>query len=229
MKEKEPVVIKKPEFKLSCPNTLIFLTGAPLSGKSTIAPLVVSSIEGLSLQPMDIVRLLAQELERSKPRAKRNPFVNLGSCDSYTAIGGGSYSPERLIQGFNAYSEAVSSLLIGIIPKLESQGVRDLLFEGVQLTPKIVAPYLVGNNRLVVVTSDESKFTSNRERVFGEDEELLDRYSVDKLLLLQQEILRQASELPQDKVFYVENTGEYTDAASQIIHLLHDTSVIRPA
>jgi len=227
MKEKEPL-IKRPYFRLSCPKTLIFLTGAPLSGKSTIAPLVTSSIEGLTLQPMDIIRLLAQEVENVKPKSQRNPFVNLGSCDSYTLIGDGKYTPESLIQGYNTYAEAVSSLLTGIIPKLEAQGVRDLLFEGVQLTPRIVAPYLDRNNRLIVITSNRSMLASNRKKVFGENKELLDRYSDDKLLAIQQEILLQAKQLSQDKVLYIENTGEYTDAATKVVRILSETDIIQP-
>lgn len=228
MKERQPL-IRKPEYRLSGPNTLIFVTGAPLSGKSTIVPLIASSIEGCTLQPMDIIRLLAQEIENAKPNEKRNPFVSYGSCDSYTLVGDGSYSPEALIEGFNRYSKAVSSLLTNIIPKLEAQGVRDLLFEGVQLTPSIVAPYLNGSNRLIVVTSDESMFASNRNKVFGDNQELIERYSTERLLLLQQEILRQARELPKDKVFYVENTGEYTDAAIDVVSFLLETGVIKPA
>ncbi|MBU0570363.1 hypothetical protein KKB40_06350 [Patescibacteria group bacterium] len=227
MKEKEPT-IKKPEYRLSEPNTLLFLTGAPVSGKSTIAPLVTSSIESLTLQPMDIIRLLAQEIENVRPEKERNPFVNLGSCDSYTIIENGGYSPERLIQGFNAYSKAVSSLLTGIIPKLEAQGVRDLLFEGVQLTPEIVAPYLDGNNRLIVVTSNQPMFASNRRRVFGTDHELLDRYSDDKLLAIQHEIIRQAKHLPENRVLFIDNTGEYIDAAIEVIHSLRKANVIQP-
>jgi len=227
MNEKEPL-IRRPEYRLSSPNTLMFLTGAPLSGKSTIAPLITSSVEGLTLQPMDIIRLLAQEVENIKPENQRNPFVNVGSCDSYTLIEDGKYSPERLIQGFNIYSEAVSSLLTGIIPKLEAQGVRDLLFEGVQLTPRIVAPYLDGNNRLIIITSNQPMFSSNRKKVFGENEELVDRYSDEKLLAIQQEILSQARQLPQDKVLYIDNTREYTDAATEIVRILRKTGVIRP-
>lgn len=226
MKEKEPM-IRKPEYKLSGPNTLIFLTGAPLSGKSTIAPLVVSCIEGCTLQPMDIIRLLAQEVEAQNPENERNPYVNYGSCDSFTLVGDGSYSPENLIQGFNYYSEAVSSLLTSIIPKLEAQGVRDLLFEGVQLTPSIVSPFLKGNNRLIVVTSDESKFASNRGKVFGENLELVDRYSTERLLLIQAEILKQAADIPDDKVCRVHNTGEYTDSATEIIQFLLEGKVIK--
>jgi 2-phosphoglycerate kinase len=225
MKKKLPS-INKPKYKLISSNTLVFISGAPLSGKSTIAPLVVSSIKGCTLQPMDIIRLLAQEVENQKPENERSPFVNYGSCDSYVALRDGSYSPESLIEGFNAYSEAVSSLLTKIIPKLEAQGVRDLLFEGVQLTPKIIRPYLHGNNKLIVITSNESQLASNRGKIFGKNQELLDRYSTDKLMLIQKEILRQANEISKHKVLRVENVGEYTDCVVEIIQFLLDEKVI---
>ena len=216
-----------PEFIFTNPNTLLFLTGAPLSGKSTIAPIIASSIEGCAQQSMDIVRLMAQEVEAHKSENERNPFVQYGSCDSYTLIGDGSYSPESLVDGFNEYSSAVTSLLTRIIPKLETQGVRNVLFEGVQLTPHILAPYLVDSNRLIIVTSSEEKLLSNRGKLFAEDHKLLDRYSIDRLLLLQDEILRQSRDIPSDKILCVDNTQDYRTTVSSIISSLLSGGVIQ--
>ena len=219
---------RRPEFTFTNPNTLLFLTGAPLSGKSTIAPIIASSIEGCAQQSMDIIRLMAQETEAYKPENERNPFVQYGSCDSYVFVGDGSYSPENLVGGFNAYSEAVTSLLTRIIPKLETQGVRNVLFEGVQLTPRILAPYLVDSNRLIIVTSSEEQLLKNRDKLFGEDHKLLDRYSIDRLLLLQDEILRQSKDVPSDKILCVDNTQDYDTTVSSIISLLLSGGVIQP-
>ncbi len=221
-------LIRGPEYRFTKQGTLIFVTGVPLSGKSTIAPPITSSIEGCTLQPMDIIRLVAQEIESHKPKVKRNPFVNYGSCDSYVAIGDGSYSPQSLIAGFNAYSEIVCSPLYNIIPKLEVQGAQNVLFEGVQLTPSIVAPYLSDNNRLIIVTSDAQKLESNRRKMFGDNAELIERYSTDKLLLLQEEILRQSREIPEGKVAYIDNTGDYRNTIANTLQFLINTGVIEP-
>jgi len=223
---REPGVIGGHEYKFVVQGTLLFLTGAPLSGKSTIAPLITSLIEDCTLQPMDIMRLVAQEIESHKPESERNPFVNYGSCDSYVVVGDGTYSPEKLVIGFNAYSEAVSSSLKSIIPKLEVQSAQNVLFEGVQLTPSLVTPYLKNNNRLVVITSDASQIESNRSKMFGDNAELIARYSTDKLLLLQDEIIRQSREIPEYKLMCVNNVGDYTSAAAQIIGYLFNTDVI---
>lgn len=114
------IEIGKPEYEFTSQKVLIFLTGVPLSGKTTITPLIASSIKGCATQSMDIFRLMAQELEKAKPEDQRNPFVHYGSCDSYKIIGNGKYSPQNLIDGYMAYSSAVSSLLEMVIPKLEA-------------------------------------------------------------------------------------------------------------
>lgn len=221
------LVVKKPEYKLLGTNTLIFLTGTPLSGKTTISALLTSSIEQCGLQQMDIIRLLAQQIEELKPKNKRNKFVNFGSCDCYSLVGNGLYSPKNLVDSFNKYARAVSAPLTKIIPKLELQGVRDVLFEGVQLTPSIVAPYLKDNNKLIVLTIRRSQLENNRNKIFGKNKGLLKRYSTDKLFLLQEEIIRQASKLPKQKVYYVENVGEYTKVVSRIIKFLLKQRIIK--
>lgn len=222
-----PKHINRPEYRFVTPNTLIFIAGAPLSGKSTIAPLIASAIEGCTMQSMDIIRLVAQEIDRNKPENQRNPFVTYGSCDSYVFVGDGSYSPEHLIKGFNEYSKAVSSVLTGIIPKLELQGERNVLLEGVQLAPSLVIPYLINNNKLIIVKSDASRINAIRNALFTGNQELIDRYSTEKILLLQEEILRQSKDISADKVFYVDNTGEYTDTVSKIIQFLLNMHVVR--
>ncbi len=219
-------MVEGPKYKFTKQGTLIFVTGTPLSGKSTIAPLVASSIEGCALQPMDIIRLIAQEIESYKPMSERNPFVNYGACDSYLSVGDGSYSPRSLISGFNAYSEVVSSLLCNIIPKLETQGVQNVLFEGVQLTPIIVDPYLRDNNRLIIVTSSALKLESNRGKMFCENDELVKRYSTDKLILLQEEIIRQSRKIPENRLLYVDNRGDCRYTITRIVQFLLNTSVI---
>jgi len=226
---KNTETVRNPEYRFTKQGTLIFVNGVPLSVKSTIAPLVASSIEGCTLQPMDIIRLIAQEIESLKPEGERSRFVNYGSCDSYVAVGDGSYSPQSLIFGFNAYSEVVCSPLRNIIPKLEVQGVQNVLFEGVQLTPSIIASYLKGNNRLIIITSDAQKLESNRRKMFGDNIELNQRYSIDKLLLLQREIIRQSEQIPQDRLFRVDNTGDFRYTTAQILQFMCKTGIIEPA
>lgn len=219
---------RSPKYRFIQQGTLVFITGVPLSGKSTIAPLITSLIENCTLQPMDIIRLIVQEIENHKPEAERSPFVNYGSCDSYVAIGDGSYSPQSLIAGFNAYSEIVCSPLCSIIPRLEVQGTQNVLFEGVQLQPSIVTPYLNGNNKLIIVTSNAQKLESNRRKMFGDNVELNERYSTDKLLLLQDEIVRQSRQISKNSLFCVDNTGDFRNTTIQVIHFMLKTGTIEP-
>lgn len=217
--------INRPEYSFTDPNTLLFLTGAPLTGKSTIAPLVASQIEDCAIQNMDIFRLLAQEIEMLKPEDQRNPFVRYGSCDSYVFVGDGSYSPQSLVTGFNSYARAVS-LLDRVIPNLGRQGAQKVLFEGVQLTSEIVSPFLIGNNKLIIVTSSETRLISNRSKRYGEDAAQLERYSIDRLLLLQDEFIRQSKDISPNKIFFVDNSGDYLDSVTRIIRLLIVEGVI---
>ena len=218
--------VRGPEYSFVNPNTLLFLTGTPLSGKSTISLLVASNIEGCTIQSMDIIRLLAQERELQKPEKERNPFVKYGACDSFLFVGDGSYTPRSLIVGFNSYAQAVSSLLDRIVPGLEAQGAQKVLFEGVQITPQAAAPFLAGDNKLIIVTSDASKLESNRNKRYGQDAELVARYSIDRLLLLQGEIVRQGQELPPGKKFFIDNTGDYLNSVEGIIRFLLIEGVI---
>ena len=221
--------LRRPEFKFTRPESLVFLTGVPLSGKSTIAPLVSSSIEGCMQQSMDIIRLVAQRIEEDKPEQERNPFVQYGSCDSYLLIGDGSYSPESMLRGFNLYSEAVCSILTHIIPNLETQGVGSMLFEGVQLTPSIVSPYLTDDSRLIVVTSSEEQLERNRYKLFGNNPQLQERYSTEKLVILQNEILRQAKESGSDRIILVDNIQDVRETAAGIISALLKQQILQVA
>lgn len=209
--------LKEAEYKFASHNSRIFIAGVALSGKSTISSIIVSRITDCTWQNMDIIRLTAQMVEEQKLEGLKNPFVNYGSCDAYRAIGDGSYSQEALIQGFERYAEIVSSSLNFILPRLEAQGVRDVLFEGVQLTPNIVRGHLNENTRLIIITSTEERLKNNAQKLFGNEQWLLDRYSPDKLLLLQTEILRQAQAFPEDKLLMIDNSGKILDSAIKIM------------
>lgn len=205
---------------------LEFLSQGFLSGKSTIAPVIGATIADSTLQNMDIIRLTAQMMEEQKPISEKSPFINFGSCDAYKAIGDGSYSPEKLVEGYVKYSEIVSSALFFILPKLETQGAKNVVFEGVQLTPDIVERHLNKSSRLIVVTSSFDQLTLNARKMFGGEKWLLDRYSPDKLILLQEEILRQADNFSKDKLLVVDNSGEVLQSEHNIIDFLISSKAI---
>jgi hypothetical protein len=176
---------------------------------------------------MDILRLTAQMVEEQKPLELRSPFVNYGSCDSYKAIGDGSFSPESLIEGFKRYSEIVSDSLSFILPKLEAQGAKDVLFDGVQTTPDIVRRHMNENTRLIILTSSEYRLAKNAKKMFGEEQWLLDRYSPERLMILQSEILRQAKDFPKDKLLIVDNSGKISSSAYRIMDYLLFSGMIQ--
>jgi 2-phosphoglycerate kinase len=220
--------MNKPSYKFTNPNTLLFLTGVALAGKSTIAPLISSSIEGCALQSMDILRILAKTIENYKPKEIRTAFLSRGSLDSYELLGDGSYSPESLIKSFNLYSQAVSSLLHIIIPELESRGERNMLFEGVQLTPSIVKPYLMKNNIQIILHASKERLQKNKTTFCSKDQNVKESwYPIDRLLLLQEEIVTQSKKLPQNSVHIVENVGSETDTAQAIINYLLENNIIK--
>lgn len=216
-----------PNYQFTDPGTLLFITGVPLSGKSTISPHLAASIEGCSMQNMDIFRLLAQTIDALKPEDEREPALQFGSCDGYLAVGDGSYSPANLLTGFGRYSRAVFGLAEIVIPSLEAQGAQSVLFEGVQLQPSLIEPHLKGNSKLVIVTSSDVKLKENRDNLFGGDPVMNDRYSTEKLLVLQDELVRQGQELPADSVLCVENTGNWKDTLPTILDFLQRTNALR--
>lgn len=224
--DRECFGLQRPELRFNDQSTVLFMTGVALVGKSSIASLVASRIQSCVVQNMDIVRLLAQKIDEMRPESERNPFLRYGSCDSYAFVGDGSYSPENLVIGFNSYANAVGSLLTQIIPRLELQGAQRVLFEGVQLTPQVVSAFLNNYNKLIVVTSNESRLASNLRKKYGDDQELLERYSVDKLLLLQREFKRQSGEIDPNKILFIDNTSDYRDSAISILRSLIACGVI---
>lgn len=207
------------------PETLLFLNGAPLSGKSTIASFLGSRILDCTVQSMDMIRLISCSRNRTLPPALREPTLEYGSCDSYRAIGDGSYSRDALLGGYRQYSRATCHLLNDIIPGFEAQGTGSVVFEGVQLLPEIIGEYLVSNvkNNFIMVKSTEKKLDANRVMKYGAQPSLLtERYSTDKLLLIQSEIIAQAQLLPSEQVLTVQNTGTYVEAVDQIIVFLRN-------
>ncbi len=218
--------MKISRYRFKFPNTVLFITGIPLSGKSTVTPLVTADIEGCATQSMDIFRLLSQEFENRKKPSSRNSFVKFGSCDSYQNIGNGKYTPKNLVIGFNKYAEAVSSILPFVLPKLEAQGVRDMIFEGVQLTPLIVEPYLRNRNKLIILTTNEGRLNLNRTKLFGDDREMLERYSTDKLFILQNKIIKQSKLIKNSSFTLVKNNNDYHTTANVIIEFLEKADVI---
>jgi 2-phosphoglycerate kinase len=152
--------------------------------------------------------------------------VKFGSCDSYQNIGNGKYTPKNLVIGFNKYAEAVSSILPFVLPKLEAQGVRDMIFEGVQLTPLIVEPYLRNRNKLIILTTNEGRLNLNRTKLFGDDREMLERYSTDKLFILQNKIIKQSKLIKNSSFTLVKNNNDYHTTANVIIEFLEKADVI---
>ena len=221
-------MIQGSKYSFVYPNTLIFFTGAPVSGKSTLTPLLTASIENCVMQPMDVVRLLSQEFELLKPKPQQNPFVFYGSTDAYTQIGNGSYSSDSLIRGFKEYSMAVTQLLFSLFAKLNPEDIENMIIEGVQLMPEIVAPFLNrSGNKLIVLTSTEEQIALNRQKVFGDNQRLHEKYSTDKLMLIQNELVDQSKKISKNKALVTQNIGSYEDTIQIILQFLVNSGSIK--
>jgi len=223
----QKVKIGKPKYEFTREGTLLFITGVALSGKSTIAPLLAVSIKNCNIQCMDMMRLVAQGIEDNKSKRERNPFIYFGSCDSYRAIGDGSYSAKNLVTGYREYSKIVCRFLDSIIVRLEEQNASNVIFEGVQLMPSIVAPYLKANNKLIIITADSDKLEQRRKQYYAGIPFLLERYTTEKLELIEGEILRQKRKLSDKSVFVIDNNEEYLQVASKIIDFLLKSKTIK--
>lgn len=216
------------KYKFAHPHNVLFITGAPLSGKSTIAPLINSRLNNCVIQHMDVIRLLSQEVELQKPEEERNNYVFYGSTDAYKLVGDGIYSPEKLVKGYRLYSIGIASLLFSVFNKLNPEDIDNMTVEGVQLMPELVAPYLKRDGySLVVLTADEDQFNYNRDKDFT-DPEVKKKYSNDKVILVQNEILRQIKGLSDNKVIVTQNKGRPVDVVRKILKKLVRTSFITP-
>ena len=209
------------------PGTSIFLTGAPLSGKSTLSQIIVSSIRDCAIQNMDIIRLINIKLEELKSPQKRNRFCKYGSCDSYIYVGDGSYSDESLIKGFQKNSKSICSVLKYIMPNLEKQGVMNVIFEGVQLNPGIIKKYLINNNKLIIISTDERQFRQNGQKLYRQEPDLRKKYNPGRLILVQKNIIKQSKDITKSKVIYINNLKSYQRAAGQILKTLEKLKVIK--
>lgn len=229
-KANEGLTVNELAYSYALPGTLLFINGAPFSGKSTIAPLLAANIAGCVIQNMDILRLTEQDFDDKLPEAERNPVLQYGSCDSYQVVGDGQYSPENLIEGYRRYSKAVCRVLGYVIPRLEAQGAQNVLFEGVQLQPVIVKPYLKAVNKLIIITSSEERLDKNKAKLLDDgNAELEERYSTERLILIQKELLRQTGSMPPEAVLCVNNDNSYIETVAKIIYFLRRSGTIVPA
>lgn len=209
------------------PHNVLFLTGAPLCGKSTIASILNACIVDSAIQHMDLIRLLSENMENKKPINKRNKFVGLSSVDAYKEIGNSEYSTDNLILGYKLYSEAVSQLILSVLDKLNPEDIDHLIMEGAQLLPELTAPYLSRPGYgIIVLKTTEEQFNIHRENVFSE-QNLRDKYSNEKVISIQNELIKQAEKINSKKVFIVENNGTPETVVLKILEMLEINNLIR--
>jgi 2-phosphoglycerate kinase len=214
------------QYVFSKPHNVIFITGAALSGKTTLAPMITKNIDNCVVQHMDIVRLLSQDVERRKPKKEQTEFVFYGSADSYELVGDGSYSKENLIKGFRIYSQKVSEMLFNIFPKLNPEDVENIIFEGVQLMPELVAPFLdKPGYKLIVLTTTEKQFEINREKTF-KDHPAGNLYTNEILMTIQGEIVRQAKKITSPQVHIIEPKASLNEAVADALGFLIKSDTI---
>ena len=89
-------------------------------------------------------------------------------------------------------------------------------------------PYLTENNKLVIVTTNAAQLDKNLSKLFREEPEMLARYSIEKILLIQEELLNQAETLEGNKVLTITNTADLSSPVNKILNFLSSTKVIEP-
>lgn len=224
--------VRGPKYEFSNTGSLVFVTGAPMSGKSTVSPLISSAIENCSSQNMDVFRLLMGREDEGLPAEQRNPVLQYGSCDSYLAVGSGEYSEESLIEGFCRNSAAICAPLEYVIPKLEVQGAQNMLFEGVQLLPSIVSRYMRSNpnSRYLVITSSGDAYDERRDAMFrGADYEFGRKYTRERLQAIEGHIIEESGQLPEGTVYVLDNSeASAAEVASLALDFLCESGLIIP-
>jgi 2-phosphoglycerate kinase len=214
------------KYRFVHPNSVLFLNGPPLSGKSTLAPELAHHIDNCIVQHMDVLHLVSQYVEEQKPLSERNEFLFYGSTDAYKLIDDGSYSEEHLLAGFKKYSAGVAQFIFSILDDLNPENIDNMVVEGVQIMPELVAEYLkrAGYALLLMVTSPD-QFDQNRDNVFS-DEQTKQKYPDTMLLSLQRELISQTRELPEEKYCIIENTGNLELMVCKVIIFLLENKII---
>jgi len=115
-----------------------------------------------------------------------------------------------------------------VLPKLEAQGVKDIIFEGVQLTPKNISKYLKNSqNKLIIIKSNRERLLKNRDKLFGNNQTMINRYNLDRIMLVQEEIIKQTLKLERDKFFIAENNNDYLETVKSILKYLEEYGIVR--
>lgn len=218
--------VKMKKYKLNQRSSKLFIVGPPLIGKTTLASHLTSIIIDMPVVSMDIVRIFAQLIENEKLAKLRNKFVQYGSCDSYTLVGDGTFKKENIINGYKAYAKAVFNPITNVIPKLETQGCENVIFEGVQLMPELVAPYLGKNCKLIVLKSNPDRFNQSKKNLFEDNKILHNRYNNVALSTIQTEILKQASKIDSCHCIVIDNSFDKNTLITNVIKVLKEMDFI---
>ena len=216
------------EYRFIEPGSVVFLTGTPLSGKSTIAPIVSMQIENCAMQHMDVIRLLSQQIELIKPEGQRNNLVMFGSTDAYTQIGDGTYSDAALIEGYKQYSKAVTKHFFAVLNQLNPEDISNMFIEGVQLLPEIVAPYLQSHPGLLIILTSNNNTLQTRVEERYIDPTVQSKYRPKMLQLIQDTLLDQSKIISQKNLLVIKNNLEPLNTANAIIKSLIKKRVLLP-
>lgn len=179
-------------YKFTDQETNIFIAGAPLSGKSSFAPLLAACIQGAIPQNYDIFRGILIADDDQLPPSQQDKFLRLGSCDAFSALDDGRYTPGRLIEGYRQHAKAMCKPLGVLFSSMSIQGSCNVIFEGVQLSAENVSPFMRPEDVYMVLTASDKQFLDRISKRYGNDIDLRTRYSADRLSLVQDEIVAQA-------------------------------------
>ncbi len=214
------------KYKFTAQNTIIFIAGAPSSGKTILAPLVSFEIENCIVQHMDIIRMLSEHLTLQNGRLKENKLVSSSSVDAYTQIGDGSYSPKNLIEGYKLYSQIITKHFLPVIAKLNPEDVNNMILEGVQLMPELLKDILSQTNTyLFVLTANKEHYKKNAKCRFVTDE-LRTKYSPKKLKLIEVELVSQANALPTNNYTIIPNSKMVQNTVNKVLQCLLEKNII---
>lgn len=214
------------KYKFTKPNAIIFIAGASLSGKTTLAPLVSSKIENCIVQHMDVIRMLSEDLTLHDGKVVENNLVSTGSADAYTQIGDGSYSEKNLIEGYRLYSQIVTKYFLPVISKLNTEDMDNMVLEGVQLMPELLIDILSNKNTyLFVLTADEEHYKKSVKNRYNTDK-LRIRYSSDRLKLIEKELVRQTNGLPTKNFMIIHTSKVVKKSVDKILQCLLENNFI---
>jgi 2-phosphoglycerate kinase len=165
---------------------IIFISGIPASGKSTLAVKLAAKLNFKVCIGVDEIKEVVKHYDK-------NPFIKRSSHNCWQLLG--ARSDKNILKGYEKYCFGMTAGVSAIINQSRKTG-ENLIIEGVQLLPKLYSKFNNFNCFHFVLVSNFDRLHQNRIK-----QKITERHQIQtdvwskkekELKLIQLELIRQA-------------------------------------